>query len=115
MLGVLVLQKGSKILLCVFLKEEPGPCPKAVLLSLDCSSLVSASPPFLISRNSGKVVEAEAYSIKISNGGHRKACVPRSPTGPCSVAIAFTVFQAREKEGWIKVVATERWEYIFIF
>ena len=27
-------------------QEEPGPCPKAALLSLDCSSLVSASPPF---------------------------------------------------------------------
>ena len=32
--------------LCVFLEEEPGPCPKAALLFLDCSSLVSASPPF---------------------------------------------------------------------
>ena len=32
LLGVLVLQKGSKILLCIFLKEEPGPCPKAALL-----------------------------------------------------------------------------------
>ena len=46
LLEVLVLQKGSKILLCVFLEEEPGPCPKAALLSLDCSSQVSASPPF---------------------------------------------------------------------
>jgi len=45
-LGVLVLLKGSKILLGIFLKEEPGPCPKAALLSPDGSSLVSASPPF---------------------------------------------------------------------
>ena len=46
LLGVLVLQKGSKILLCIFLEEEPGPCRKAALWSFDCSSLVSASPPF---------------------------------------------------------------------
>ena len=46
LLGVLVLQKNSKILLCIFLEEEPGPCPKFALLFLDSSSLVSASPPF---------------------------------------------------------------------
>ena len=46
LLGVLVLQKSSKILLCIFLEEEPRPCPKATLLFLDCSSLVSASPLF---------------------------------------------------------------------
>ena len=44
--GILVLQKNSKVLLSVFLEEEPGPCPKFALLILDCSSLVSASPPF---------------------------------------------------------------------
>ena len=31
-LGVLVLQKSSKILLCVYLEAELGPCPKAPLL-----------------------------------------------------------------------------------
>ena len=46
LLGVLVLQKRSKILSCIFLEKEAGPCPKAALLSLDCSSLVSASPGF---------------------------------------------------------------------
>ena len=45
-LGVLVLTKSSKILLPVSLEGEPGPCPKAALLFLDYSSLVSASPPF---------------------------------------------------------------------
>ena len=45
LLGVLVLQKHSKIVLCVFLEEEPGPCPKAALLFLDSSPLFSASPP----------------------------------------------------------------------
>ena len=38
--------KSSKIVLCAPLEAEPGPCPKAALLFLDCSSLVSASPPF---------------------------------------------------------------------
>ena len=46
--GGLVLQKGSKILLYIFSKEKPGPgpCPKAALWSLDCTSLVPAPPPF---------------------------------------------------------------------
>ena len=30
-LAVLVLQKGSNILLCIFVEEEPEPCPKAAL------------------------------------------------------------------------------------
>ena len=54
------------MLLCVSLEEEPGLCPKAALLFLDFSSLVSASPPFpdeqlfeLALWNSGKVKEAE--------------------------------------------------------
>ena len=40
------LQDSSKILFCVSLEAESGPCPKAALLFLDCSSLVSTSPPF---------------------------------------------------------------------
>ena len=40
LLGDLCLQKNSKVVLCVFLEEEPGPCPKASLLSVDYSSLV---------------------------------------------------------------------------
>ena len=52
--------------LWVSLEREPGSCSKAVLLFLDCSSLVFASPPFpdqhlseLVPRNSGKSMEAE--------------------------------------------------------
>ena len=33
-------------------------------------------------------MEAEAYSLKTRNGEHRKACVPRSPTGPCLVIVS---------------------------
>ena len=39
LLGVLVLQKNSKILLCIFLEEEPGPA-----LSLHCGLLTA--PPW---------------------------------------------------------------------
>ena len=38
--------KNLKILLCIFLKEEPGPCSKAVPWFLGSSSFVSAFPPF---------------------------------------------------------------------
>ena len=86
------LQNSSKILF-ICLKGEPGPCLKAALLFLDCSSLVSSSPRFPDYQlfepalwNSGKVIEAEAHSLKIRNGGHRKTFMPRSPTGSCSVS-----------------------------
>ena len=46
LMGGFSLQSSPKVFLCIFLEEEPGPCPKAALLSLDCSSLVPASPPF---------------------------------------------------------------------
>jgi len=84
-LGILILQKNSKILLCIFLEEDPRPCPKAALLSLDCSSLsllLLSSLPWLTTKpalwNSGKVMEAEAYSVKVRNGEHRKACAQES-------------------------------------
>ena len=64
--GGLFLWNNSKILLYIFLEDEPGPTPKAALLFLDCSSLVSASPPFPDQQlseparlNSEKVMEAE--------------------------------------------------------
>ena len=38
--------KSSNILLCVSLEGDLGPCPKAALLFVGCSSLVSASLPF---------------------------------------------------------------------
>ena len=47
LLGVIVLQKSSKILLCVSLEAESEPYSKATLLFLDCSSFIFASSPFL--------------------------------------------------------------------
>ena len=83
----------TPISLCVSPEREPGSCPRAVLLFLNCSSLVFASPSFCdqqlsepVPRNSGKVLEAEqGHFLRTRNGGHRKVFVPRSPTGPCSV------------------------------
>ena len=46
LVGVLVLPKTRKILLCVSFGLEPEPCPKIALLFLGCSFLVSESPPF---------------------------------------------------------------------
>ena len=73
--------QNSKILLCLFLEEESGTCPKPALLFLDGSSLVSASPPFPDQQlsepalwNLGKTLKAEAYSLKTRNEGHSKAC-----------------------------------------
>ena len=45
-LGFQYPQNSSKILFCVSLEGESGPCPKAALLFLHSSSFVSASPPF---------------------------------------------------------------------
>ena len=74
---------------------EPAPsCPKAALLYLGCSSLVSASPLFLDKQlfepalwNSVKVMQDEAYSLQARNRGHKKASMPRSPAGSCSVTL----------------------------
>ena len=94
--GRVVLQKNSKMLLCVFLEGEPGPFPKAVLLFLDCSSLSSQHPlpsptshclnlPFGTQGRSRRV--NEAYFLKTRDEGHTKAFLPGSPTGPCSVSV----------------------------
>ena len=69
-------------------RRSQDPAPKAALLSLDSSSLVSASPPFPDWQLPfGKVLEAEAYSLKTRNEGHRKPSVPRSPRGTNSVTL----------------------------
>ena len=86
--GGLCLRKNSNISLSIFFEEGPRPCPKAELLSLGGSFLVSASPPFPDSKlfepvlqNSGKVMEAEVYALKTRNGDAERF-VPGSPQGP---------------------------------
>ena len=43
-------------------------------------------------------MEAEAYSQQTSSGGHRKACVPRSLTGPCSVTLLLREGSSRTRD-----------------
>ena len=88
--GGLVLQRNKKILFHIFLEPEPGPCPKAALLFLDHSSLVSTSPFFLdqqlfesILWNSGKVRRLnEVYFQQTRNRRHRKNLYLGAPQVP---------------------------------
>ena len=74
---------------CVSLERASGSCPKAVLLFLDCSSLVSASLSFSdqqlaepVSWNSGNVMEAERGPFpKKENWGTKLLCAgaPKAP------------------------------------
>ena len=109
------------MLLCIFLGEKPGHCPKAPLLFLDCSSLVSVSPPFpdeqlfeLALWNSGTVMEAEAYSLKARNGGHRKACVSRSPTGSGSISFWARGTEFRYEADHLQMNAGQRDSFLLI-
>ena len=90
LVGVVVLQKSSKILICISLEEDPGPCSKAALLFFDYSSLSLHPLPSSISNclnlpfgTQGRSWRLnEAYFLQTRNGGHRKGFGPRSPTGP---------------------------------
>lgn len=73
-------------MLRVSLEVEPSSLPKAVILLLVCSSLVSASSPLpdlhLLKPafwNSRKVLETEIYSLQIRNGGHGRVSRPGTP------------------------------------
>ena len=76
-------------------REGTRTCPKAALLLLNCSSLVSTSPPFPELRlfepaswpQRGPGGWMKPVSCKQETGRHRKALVHRSITGPCSVSL----------------------------
>ena len=79
--GAFSSAEGLKDILCVFLKEEPGPA-----LRLHCCSVASAHLPFPDQHllepalwSSGKVLEAEAYFLKIRNGGTEKDLCAQEP------------------------------------
>ena len=70
--------------------------PKVARLSLDCSSLVSATPPCPDEQpsdpafwNSGRVMEAEAHSSKTRNGGTQKSLCAQESRRPCLVSLSF--------------------------
>ena len=79
---------------CYFLQRNQDPVPRLQYCLLTACPWSLHPLLFLISYylnlalwNSGKNMEPEAYSLKRRNGGHRKACVPRDPTGPCLVTL----------------------------
>ena len=86
-LEVLVLQKSWKVLLCIFLGEEPGPCLQPAplfFLTVPPSSLY----PFLslisnclnlLFGSLGRGRLNEAYFLKTKKEGHTKAFVPKTP------------------------------------
>ena len=87
LLGVYFCRRTQRYCHLYSLRRDQDPTPKAALLFLDFSSRVSASPPFPDQQlfepalwTPGKS-ETEVYSLKASNGGHRKSGVPRSPIG----------------------------------
>ena len=86
LLGASVLQK-----FCVFFEGGPGTCPQVAWWSPDGPSLVSASPPSLISTcghlplgAQGRAWWLKPISAKQFLGDPGKL-VPRSPRGPCLV------------------------------
>ena len=68
-----------------FLRRNQDPAPRLHYCLFP--GLCIPSLPWLATTlwNSGKVMESEAHSLKQEIRGHREACVPRSPTGPCWV------------------------------
>ena len=91
LLKVLVLQKSSKILLGISLERATGPCPKAALLFLDCSSLCSATPslPWLANVCTWPLELRDSHGDwslfpKKQEMGDTKVFVARNPIGSCS-------------------------------
>lgn len=85
------LQNNSKILLCVFIDGESGPCPKS---ALDAFSLFLHPLPSLINSCLPQPTGTQGSSWKLSEGcflqserGTQKGLVPRSPTGSGSVSL----------------------------
>ena len=112
LLGGLVLQKNSKILLSIFLEEGPRLCPQSCTIISWLTPPCSLHPLPSLSSNclnlsfgaQGRWWRLKFFFLKTRNGGYRKACVPRSPTGSCLVSPvegevrSLIVF--KEQGGW---------------
>ena len=85
LLGILVFQKSSKILLSVSLEVNQDPAPRLhyCFLTLPPSSLITVPIcPLKLREGHG------SWSLFSRNRGHRKSSEPRSSTGFYSVSIA---------------------------
>ena len=96
LLGVLVLQQNSKMLLCISLEEEPRPFPKQHCCFLAPLPLFPHPLPFLINNSlnlpfgSQGRNKAEAYSLQIRNGGQKNVSASRNPIGSCLISVIFS-------------------------
>ena len=80
LLGVLFCRKAqSSCSVCSLRRNQDLPQGCTIVSWLLLPGLCIPSLPRSATAlwNSGKVMEAEACSLKTRNGGHRKACVPR--------------------------------------
>ena len=99
LLGFFLVYKGTKTLFCVSCKVEPGPCPKASLLFLDCSSFVSTSLSSLISScldlpfgTQGRSWRLDSIPNKQEMGDTDKFPCPGSP----QVTLSFNIKLEKE-------------------
>lgn len=91
----LLLQNNSKIRVCIFFVEESGPCIKAALLLLDCSSLVHIPSPPQMSNDLNLPLGTrgrsrrlkEAHFLQTRREAYGKDCVWERPTGSCPISI----------------------------
>ena len=100
LLGVLVLQKSSKILFCVSLEVEPGPCPKAALLFLAAPPLSLHPLSSLISSCSNlpfgtqeRLWRLESVPYKQETGDMERLPCPGAPKGPAGFQTHLGSFQ----------------------
>ena len=78
-MGGVVLQKDSKVLLGIFV-EEPGPCPKATLSFLGCTSLVSAFSPLRSLIVEGCLRASIVARLRTQTGlGQKRILISRKP------------------------------------
>ena len=86
LVGALVLQKSAKVLFCVSLEGSQDPAPR-----LHCCFLTAL--PWSLHPLPSLISNCLNLHFGTQGRGHRKAFVPRSPTGSCSVSDR-TLFKA---------------------
>ena len=107
------LEELRGALLCVSLGEEPGPCLKAALLCLGCSSFVSTSSHFhetpVVLGKFGLVVQNEV--------GQKLTVLPREWTGHSKYPLATTqrrlyIWTSPDGQQWHQndyILCSQRW------
>ena len=107
LVGVLVLQKSWKILLCVSLEGEPDPAPRLRYCFLTAPPLSLHPLPSLISN-------CLNLPFGIQGRGHRKAFVSRSPTGSFSVSLSHTLCIHSHTFPWVFVCINQKTRVVLL-